>query len=251
MENAGKKLRAAREKKRISLDEAAAATKIKVDHLRALEEGDTASLPSPAYARGFIKIYGRYLDIDPAALLKQYEDSFRGSQPELVLIEQKKLAAVPLLPPLDWRKAVRYLGLAAAAAAALWFASRLLSFVGSRVPESEFGLVEPIVPPGGGLRLDPSLVMPSPPPVVGELLLEGRAREELWLEVFSDGTLVHLGPLRPDAIGRWRAADGFRVRLSRSDRVEFTLNRRPVSLPDSGGEPVGYSINRRGVTVHD
>lgn len=164
MEKAGKIFKSARKRKQVSLAEAAAATKIKADHLRALEEGDVSVLPSPAYARGFIKIYSHYLGVDFTPALKEYQEYFRASQPELVLIENKKLVAVPLLPPVNWGKALRFLGLAALAAAAVLLFLRFIRSAGRRSRAEEFGLYEEAAPPGSEVRLDPSEVLsPSRP----------------------------------------------------------------------------------------
>ncbi len=164
MEKAGKIFKAARKRKQVSLAEAAAVTKIKADHLRALEEGDVGALPSPAYARGFIKIYSHYLGVDPDPALKEYQEYFRASQPELVLIENKKLAAVPLLPPVNWGKTLRFLALAALAAGVVLVSLRLIRSASRRYRAEEFGLYEEASPPGSAVRLDPSEVfLPSQP----------------------------------------------------------------------------------------
>ena len=62
---AGAALRAERERRGLRIEDAAERLKISARHLRALEEGDTASLPHPAYARGFIRSYAAYLGISP------------------------------------------------------------------------------------------------------------------------------------------------------------------------------------------
>ena len=61
----GAALRAERERRGLRIEDAADRLKISVRHLRALEEGDAASLPHPAYARGFIRSYAAYLGISP------------------------------------------------------------------------------------------------------------------------------------------------------------------------------------------
>ncbi|MBD5417635.1 MAG: helix-turn-helix domain-containing protein [Desulfovibrio sp.] len=61
----GAALRAERERRGLRIEDAADHLKISARHLRALEEGDAASLPHPAYARGFIRSYAAYLGMSP------------------------------------------------------------------------------------------------------------------------------------------------------------------------------------------
>lgn len=68
----GRLLREARERQRLSLEEVEAATKIRLRHLTALEAEDTAALPDPIYARGFLRIYARFLGLEPERLLALY-----------------------------------------------------------------------------------------------------------------------------------------------------------------------------------
>lgn len=57
LEELGVALRAEREARGLSPDEVADRLKISARHVRALEEADEASLPHPAYAKGFFRAY--------------------------------------------------------------------------------------------------------------------------------------------------------------------------------------------------
>jgi len=74
METLGQKLRAAREKKRLTLSKAAAATRIKIQNLEMMEADDFSKMPAPTYAKGFIRIYANFLGLDPAPLVQEYVD---------------------------------------------------------------------------------------------------------------------------------------------------------------------------------
>jgi transcriptional regulator with XRE-family HTH domain len=65
----GALLRAAREKKGLTLRDVQAELKIRQQYLRALEEGAWEEIPGETYARGFARSYGRFLGIDVDALL--------------------------------------------------------------------------------------------------------------------------------------------------------------------------------------
>lgn len=72
MESIGTQLREAREGKGITISDAASATRIKYQHIEAMERDDFSTIAAAAYARGFIKIYAEYLDLEPSALLELY-----------------------------------------------------------------------------------------------------------------------------------------------------------------------------------
>ncbi|MFH7320696.1 helix-turn-helix domain-containing protein [Desulfurivibrio sp. D14AmB] len=64
------KLRRARSAKGVSLEEAAAATRIHLSSLEALEGKPTRHLPAPVFTRGFVRIYANYLGLDPDQALR-------------------------------------------------------------------------------------------------------------------------------------------------------------------------------------
>jgi len=60
----GSILRQARKSKKLSLQQVARETHMRAHYLRALEEGNFEALPSDAQARGFLRAYSEYLDLD-------------------------------------------------------------------------------------------------------------------------------------------------------------------------------------------
>ncbi len=74
-EPVGKKLAQARHKRGLTLDEAAHATKLRPDKILALENDDFASFASNAYAKGFLKNYARYLNVDVADFLSTIDST--------------------------------------------------------------------------------------------------------------------------------------------------------------------------------
>ncbi|MEK0447823.1 MAG: hypothetical protein RL088_91 [Verrucomicrobiota bacterium] len=63
----GEQLRAAREKRGISIEHASRGTRMRVAMIQALEDGNLAAFPNPAYAKNFLLLYGKYLGIDVSA----------------------------------------------------------------------------------------------------------------------------------------------------------------------------------------
>jgi cytoskeletal protein RodZ len=64
MPTVAEQLRAAREAKKLTVQQVADATKIRTDHIRALEEGNFSAFSAPIYIRGSVKNYATLLKLD-------------------------------------------------------------------------------------------------------------------------------------------------------------------------------------------
>ena len=75
IEGLGKKFQEARLARKLTLDEAARMTKIRPSRLAEIEADDFSQFPSLAYAKGFLLIYGKFLDVDVTAYMEAFETS--------------------------------------------------------------------------------------------------------------------------------------------------------------------------------
>jgi cytoskeleton protein RodZ len=75
IEGLGKKFQEARLARGLTLDETARLTKIRPSRLAEIEAEDFSQFPSLAYAKGFLLIYGKFLDIDVTPYLEAFEGS--------------------------------------------------------------------------------------------------------------------------------------------------------------------------------
>ncbi len=66
-------LRQAREAQKLSVYDVADLTKIKTDHIRALEEGRYDVFAAPVYIRGFVRNYAATLQLDSFRLIEELE----------------------------------------------------------------------------------------------------------------------------------------------------------------------------------
>ncbi len=76
MVRAGQRLYKERVRRKLNLEEVADAIKIKADFLAAIERGEYRSLPSPAYAEGFVKNYADYLGLSKTDILPLFRREF-------------------------------------------------------------------------------------------------------------------------------------------------------------------------------
>lgn len=75
MAGEGEKLRAAREMKAWSLNDAEEVTKIRARYLEALETEQYEIIPGIAYVKGFLQTYAKHLDLDPREVLELFKSS--------------------------------------------------------------------------------------------------------------------------------------------------------------------------------
>jgi cytoskeleton protein RodZ len=103
IEGLGKKFQEARVARNLTLDEAARMTKIRPHRLAEIEADDFSQFPSLAYAKGFLLIYGKFLDVDVTPYLDAFED------PESVTVDgysylQENERAKPVSAPVVRRR---------------------------------------------------------------------------------------------------------------------------------------------------
>src|SRR4030095_4086109 len=77
IEGLGRKFQEASKARNLSLEEAARLTRIRQSRLAEMESDDFSNFPSLAYAKGFLQIYGKFLDVDVSPYLDAFETSGR------------------------------------------------------------------------------------------------------------------------------------------------------------------------------
>jgi hypothetical protein len=90
MATLGEQFKAAREAKGASVSDAATATKILTKIIVAMEADDFSVMAAPTYAKGFIRLYAEYLDLDPEPLIVEYT-ARHGSSPRRLIDESSQL----------------------------------------------------------------------------------------------------------------------------------------------------------------
>ncbi len=98
----GAVLKQTRLHKGVSLEEVSRQTFIKLHYLYALEEGQLEQLPAPVYTSGYIRQYARLLNLDEAALIRQYHAQIgtglsynRTDSPEVATVSVDQTAPRP------------------------------------------------------------------------------------------------------------------------------------------------------------
>ncbi len=80
MPTVAEQLRAAREAKRLTVQQVAAATKIRTDHIRALEDGNFNVFSAPIYIRGSVKNYAMMLKLNVPQITAALDAELKGTE---------------------------------------------------------------------------------------------------------------------------------------------------------------------------
>jgi cytoskeletal protein RodZ len=151
MPTVAEQLRTSREAQGLTIYQVAETTKIRTDHIRALEEGKYEAFAAPVYLRGFVRTYATLLKLDVPELMTQLEAelSQTGTFDERTpwFHESRGFLDVVVLQlaKVDWRVALPSLG----AALAL-----LIGILGYRAWRSH-QLKDPLATLGPGLYQPP------------------------------------------------------------------------------------------------
>src|SRR3989440_7758679 len=112
MSSVAEQLRQGREARHLSVQQVADITKIRGDHLHALEEGNFDVFSAPVYIRGFVRSYATILKLDVPALMTALDDELGKTQkfsepPPLSDSPRGVLDFLMLqLSKMDWRKGI-------------------------------------------------------------------------------------------------------------------------------------------------
>jgi cytoskeletal protein RodZ len=90
MESIGENLREARHNKKVSLEDASRATRIKIEILEQLESDEFDRLAAPAYTKGFLRLYAEYLGLDSQSIVDAYLRSQGGLRRQGLQVETEK-----------------------------------------------------------------------------------------------------------------------------------------------------------------
>ncbi len=231
----GQMLRARREARGLSQEQAAQKARVQMVFVRALEDDDYHLLPDEQYLSRFVFEYATFLGLDPAMADAAFRRQFQRKAGPGPLYR-----AVPRLAALPWR---RLLGAAAVVTVLIPLAFILLSLAGKERDEPP--PPPPAALPAGAEREGPTErertlggePVPAPERRLRHLLVI-RARELVWLAVRVDGGPEQEVLLREGEMARWGAEQGFLLTVGNAGGVELVLDGRPVPLPARRGEVI-------------
>ncbi len=119
MSSVAEQLHVAREAKNLTVHQVAEVTKIRTDHIRALEEGNFNAFSAPVYIRGFVRTYAGLLKLDVPRVMTALDQELGATEkfrepPPLTSQRRGIVDFITLqLSKLNWRVASVAIGVAA------------------------------------------------------------------------------------------------------------------------------------------
>jgi cytoskeleton protein RodZ len=261
----GRKLRAAREKQGLTIEEIAARTKIGASKLRALEAGDLHLLPGDFYTRNFLRTYARELRLAPDDVVGEFDTLRQPSQPEIETPVGTRLAArtaekdVTAAEPVYQQRTDRH---PIVGKSNLW-AGGIFSALVLMVLVTVWRQATPNQSPEAGALATAGVVeaaaAPAPAPVAtsgrrdaapGKLAIEIRPTADIWVSAKADGTAAIFRLLHSGERVTVEAANELAFRIGNASAFEYAINGvpgKPLGGPDQVRE---FTITRDNVRTY-
>ena len=185
----GERLREAREKMKLSLDDVAAQTRIPLRHLSSIETGDWENLPAPTYTIGFAKNYAAAVGLDRTEIGNQLREEMGG--------QRFAANATDVFEPADPRRTMPK-GLVIGAILAVVVLIALMSWLNNRSLQPNDEATQQAATKTNAPAAQPTPaqpVAPSAPAAQGAVVLAATA--PAWIQVTDQGKTLFEGMLQP------------------------------------------------------
>lgn len=235
MSDFGGKLRLARERRGISLQQIAAATKISIGALEALERNDLSRLPGGIFSRSFVRSYAVEVGLNPDDTVHEFLDEFQGapstaipspakaSNDEQVFGNQQRIAGVVLKLVLITVPLIVLI---------LYFAMRI------RTPAPVSTVSAPhteAAPSPAPKDIAPSAPEPAQPPVPvatagatpGAMVIALHPTGDCWVRVIADGKVVVSRLMHAGDKETQEVRDKAIIQVGDAGAFAFSVNDRP------------------------
>jgi cytoskeletal protein RodZ len=255
----GKRLRDAREKKSLTIEQVQKQTKIHSTVLIGLEEGRPNYTLTDTYIRSFLKKYAQFLGINSVELLKEYFPAHTENVPKPNIPVQENVLSKDTQIP---QKFLYITGLAVAAIISLM----LFIFIAGKV-STAFKKVGPgqkksspaaakKKPVAGsvkpGQKKKPAVKARSEKkeliPKTTPLILEIKVKEAVLVTLKKDGILFFDRVLPAGLVEKTVANNSIELDIAKAGSLDLTLNGRPIDLR-SKNSIIGLEITRKGVRI--
>ncbi len=252
MKELGELIRGARVQREITLEQAAADTRIQRQYLDAIEDGDFRIFPGSAYASGFLRNYASYLGLSPDEILQTYHAL--APAPAISITPATTVGAERLR-----RRSRRRIAWVFVALALVFLSAAAIKKYGSQqgngpgaaagsLPVSTSGLTTP----SGALRHHRSSaryryhggsrggrhhgsgtwhpagqtgpVLRAAPAIVGL-----RADHATWVHVMVNHLPVYWGPVQRGQYRQW-SGQVVTIRTHHGNHLTMTVNGKPIGL---------------------
>lgn len=261
----GDTLRRERERQNLTIQDIERETSIRALYIEALEQGEYDKLPGEVYAKGFIKNYANFLELDGEDMVKKFimEISPTTIAPEEAKPEVEKPAAVAekksdaetstAAKTRAQRRAEtnadseddkkKYL---VAAAAALIFLIGGLIFAFSGGDENTVAQQEVTQP----VETQQEVTPPAEPQQIAQVIppsgvnLQATFSGDCWTQVAVDGVVVFEGMANAGQVFDWNGTQNVNVVLGNAGAANFIMNGQDIGAIGAIGAVVERTFTR-------
>jgi cytoskeleton protein RodZ len=225
----GRQLRGARERRDLSLQQLSSQTKIPLSALQALEQNDLSRLPGGIFTRGFVRAYASAVGLDPDQTVRDYVSAFDAER------DPAAPAASPFHP--EAREDTQFAGIAAALVALMalsvfWFwisrddgalpSTPAATVAAAQLPEAP-SRTQPVGTTGGTA---------SATSVGNSFELHLQATAPCWVSLTLDGRRVVSRVLQAGERERYRVFESAVLRVGDTGAFTYAIDGR-------AGRPLG------------
>lgn len=275
MESPGTRLKRLRLEKGISLEEVHKKTKVHLDILKAIEEDNLINF-SPVYLKGFLKIYCKFLGVDPHDHIPDYKepeykavlsDKLKESSKNPASFSRVASNAMGYLKPLLNNLKRKNVIIALVVIVGVIFVFKLGKIVSARGSSSKkitraaaaskasdkttkAVKASQIAPVTIESESAPSTIsIPQAKSATG-IKLGIRAKEDCWIQLKADGRMVFQNILKKGRFESWQADEKIEFSLGNAGVVDLEVNGKLVSNLGRRGQVIkGIVITKEGLTI--
>lgn len=255
----GEILRKERERQRMTIQEIEDGTSIRASYIEAIESGEYDKMPGRVYAKGFIKNYANFLNLNGEEIVKQF---MAEVAPPAKVVEQAKDVTPSESKPKSFSVSGRRLEdvgsnfssnhLVAAIIAIAVLVGGFFYFKGSgtEVAQSEVTKpqevqqVQPPPAPTETVVTTPASAAPAPAPKVDGVNLQATFSDDCWMLVTVDGNVVYEGVITAGQVMDWKGNSNVNVRVGNAGAVDFVMNGQSFGKLGGEGDVVDRDFTR-------
>lgn len=254
----GEKLKAAREKRGLTIDQAQRQTHIHSTVLTALETGRSDEVLTPTYVKSFLKKYALYLGIDQNQIVKEYSSLHPDFESPGISLGIENGTAGSRVDFGPFLRFARNLAIAVVCILIAVFLVKAVAKLKKGPPKPAVGKVQaqaavkqkqPVAArqtqrkPAETAQF-PQINIPQNEPIT----LSMKVKEQVYVSVKRDGVLLFRRLLPKGSTEIFTASDKLNISIAKSRAVELTLNGRPLG-PVGTGSVRDLEITRKSIRV--
>ncbi len=235
-------LRRTREARRVALEKVARDTKLNLDYLHALEEGDYGALPAETYVRIYLRSFAKYLQLNPNDVVGRYEHETAPVIHETAKTPTRGLTVLSRRSKVKPVTIVAGIAVLIVALSFLRSGSRpdLLSEEPAAIADStRVAQAAPAAAPQAAAKdsltsRPDSMVMSGAKDSALALTLECKG-ESCWVKIYSDKADPWRQVIARGERRTFQASSSFHVALGRPSSIELSLGGKPLAVPTVRG----------------